>query len=252
MRMIRKKKRAERRIVAEGGLPQMGPGHYLDYLPILHQDVKPEVYFEIGTESGASMTFADCEVIAVDPTFQIDPAAYIGRRIIHLYQMPSDDFFAADALARLADRVDLAFLDGMHLFEYLLRDFINIEKHMNPDGAVAMHDCVPFSFQAAEREWDRSKTASWTGDVWKIIPILKEYRPDLDVSTYSLAPSGLVVVRGLDPRNTVLTDRYNEILARYIEVSLSDYGVETFTNELGLTDPFAQSKEKKNLAEPAT
>ncbi|MGB3148085.1 MAG: glycosyltransferase, partial [Paracoccaceae bacterium] len=134
--------------------------------------------------------------------------------------------FASRLLDRLGLKIDLAFLDGMHLFEYLLRDFINTERHMAPDGLVTLHDCVPFNRVMAERDWDRAKTRSWTGDVWKLVPILRAYRPDLTVEVLDLAPTGLVTVRNLDPENTSLADQYDEIVSKYLNVTLADFGLE--------------------------
>lgn len=217
----------------------MGPGHYLQYLPVLHAEIEPEVYLEVGTESGASLSFSRATSIAVDPAFKIDPQAFAGKSQIYLFQQKSDDFFASDIMGRLGHKVDLAFLDGMHLFEYLLRDFINTERLMNRDGVIAMHDCVPFTRLAAEREWDPNKTVSWVGDVWKIIPILKIYRPDLRLDVLSLAPSGLVCVRGLNPDNRVLSDNYDRILAEYSDLDLDGFGAEKFTSLCAPVDPFA-------------
>jgi hypothetical protein len=202
--------------------------HYLSYLKQLHETVKPKVYFEIGTESGASLSFANCTSIAVDPQFQLQADVSRNKPELHQYQGTSDDFFASKMLDRLGLKVDLAFLDGMHLFEYLLRDFMNIEKSMSKDGMLTMHDCVPFNAAVALRDWDRDMTKSWTGDVWKVIPILREYRPDLDVKVLDLAPTGLVVVTGFDPENTSLEIHYDEILSRFTQMTLDDFGLEAF------------------------
>jgi len=54
---------------------------------------------------------------------------------------------------------------------------------------------------------------AWTGDVWKILYAFKLFRPDLRVSILDCPPTGLVAVRGLDPSSTVLSSRYEEVLA---------------------------------------
>ena len=48
--------------------------------------------------------------------------------------MTSDDFFASHDLAQvLGGRpVDLAYIDGMHQFEFALRDFMNLERYVGP------------------------------------------------------------------------------------------------------------------------
>ena len=56
-----------------------------------------------------------------------------------------------------------------------------------------------------------------SGDVWKVVSILREYRPDLRIKIVATAPSGLCVVRGLDPASRVLGDRLDEIVERYRE-----------------------------------
>jgi hypothetical protein len=51
--------------------------------------------------------------------------------------------------------------------------------------------------------------------VWKLVPCLKHYRPDLDVFTIPAPPTGLTVVVGLDPSSRVLTERYEEAVERF-------------------------------------
>ena len=56
--------------------------------------------------------------------------------------------------------------------------------------------------------------------MWKIIPCLREFRPDLHVFTIATPPSGLGVVSRLDSRSTVLIDRFDEIVSRYISLEV--------------------------------
>jgi hypothetical protein len=55
------------------------------------------------------------------------------------------------------------------------------------------------------------------GDVWKALEALLDYRQDLRVSVVPTAPSGLVIVRGLDPGSRVLFEKHDEIVSRYRE-----------------------------------
>jgi hypothetical protein len=59
----------------------------------------------------------------------------------------------------------------------------------------------------------------WTGDVWKIIPCLREFRPDLRITTLGAAPSGLGVIQGLDPSSRVLEGVYDRAVERYRDLS---------------------------------
>jgi hypothetical protein len=132
----------------------------------------------------------------------------------------SDDYFADhDVRAELGGLpIDLAFIDGMHQFEFALRDFINIEKHCSAQSTVLIHDCYPLTRLTAERE---RKTLFWSGDVWRLILILRKYRPDLSVNVLATAPTGLGVVRGLDPGSSVLAERMQEIVDEYLALDYS-------------------------------
>ena len=48
--------------------------------------------------------------------------------------------------------MDFAFIDGMHLFEFALRDFMNLERHCTPQSVIMVHDCYPTEREHAERE----------------------------------------------------------------------------------------------------
>ncbi|MGR3511218.1 MAG: glycosyltransferase family protein [Paracoccaceae bacterium] len=231
--------RDELRIVPEDGFPTLGKTHYFALLQELHQKLQPDVYLEIGSESGASLSLATCLTFAVDPNFQIE-ADVMGRKPgLILQQCTSDDFFASGLLERLGVKIDLAFLDGMHLFEYLLADFTNTERNMSSDGVILMHDCVPFSAAGARRDWDRRATRSWTGDVWKLLPILREYRPDLTIVTHDTPPSGLVMVTGLNPSDRVLEEKRDEILSRFNDMEFEDLGSNTFADAANIV-PYAR------------
>ncbi|MFD1509696.1 class I SAM-dependent methyltransferase [Lacimonas salitolerans] len=199
---------------------------YLRFLENMHKHLQPEWYLEVGTAQGASLKLATCKVMAIDPRFQIQPDNMGGRPQTHLFETTSDEFFASGIARQLASTIDLAFLDGMHLFEYLLRDFINTEKLCRPDSVIVLHDLVPPTYIAAERDWDRKRTKQWTGDVWKVGVILKEYRPDLDLRVANCRPTGLGVITSLNPDDTTLEDNYDEIVARFMDMSLDDYGTE--------------------------
>lgn len=231
------KKKSESRLVSSEGFPQIGSVHYFDLLEKLHKDIQPKTYFEIGTESGASLSLANCTSYAVDPKFKLKADVTGAKDAVYLFQGTSDDFFASDLATKMKPKLDFAFLDGMHLFEYLLRDFINCEKLMAKNGQIAMHDCVPFNFLAAERVWNKRKTKSWTGDVWKVVAILKEFRTDLTIDVYDVKPSGLVVIGNLDPKNTTLEDNYGAIEKKWLDVSLEEYGLDRLNDMLNV-QPF--------------
>src|SRR5262249_23021015 len=114
-----------------------------------------------------------------------------------LCQQTSDDFFSSqDLLSILKGRPDLIFLDGMHLFEFLLRDFYNCEKLADRNTLIMMHDCMPLNAEMADRSevraYEQGKNTTypgyWTGDVWKIVRILQKYRPELKMACLECPP----------------------------------------------------------------
>jgi len=190
------------------------PGEfYYDMLKRFHARFKPRSYFEIGVYKGASILLANPPtiVVGVDPEPRLLEAP---KTICKIFPLRSDDYFASrDVRQDLeTDAIDLAFIDGLHTFDQVLRDFINVEKFAGEDTIVLIHDCFAIDDLTADRV---RKTLFWTGDTWKIIPILREFRRDLNVFTIAAPGSGLGVVSGLDPRSTVLADSFDQIVARY-------------------------------------
>lgn len=186
--------------------------NYLDALNILHDRLRPANYVEIGCRAGRSLALARCPALAVDPDFQIDSPLTAPTR---LFRQTSDDFFANhDLSALLGGPVDFAFIDGMHLVEFALRDFINLEAHAHPGTVVVIDDVVPDDIAWATRE---RKTQAWTGDVYRLIPLLRHYRPDLEIAVFEAQigrfGKGLAVISGLDPDNRVLPESYEAIAA---------------------------------------
>lgn len=189
-----------------------GARPYLDVLKDLHAIVAPRTYLEIGVRKGASLALSTAPSIAIDPA----PELASQGPDVALYRCTSDDFFFFHARAAVTRPVDLAFLDGMHLAEYLYRDFINVERIMRPGGAVVIDDVLPSHPVQARRE---RTSRAWTGDVWRFAELLAEKRPDLDLTWLDAAPSGLLLVTGLSPSNRVLWDNYNPLLRTLSETA---------------------------------
>jgi hypothetical protein len=215
--------------------------NYLLLLKAIHRHLRPKSYLEIGSEQGASLSLAECASIAVDPAFQIKRDVIRKKPSFHAYQMTSDAFFrTVDPTVVLGDRIDFAFLDGMHLYEFLLRDFINTERYCRRNSLIALHDCVPSDVPMTRRAQNgpEKELSSWpfwwTGDVWKLVPLLKNYRPDLSIAVADAAPTGLVLITNLDPTSTVLEGCYSEILRDMADVDLAAYGLDRLVKECDL------------------
>jgi hypothetical protein len=170
----------------------------------LHEKTRPRTYLEIGIRTGRSLTLSRARSIGVDPVFKIDNPIHCD---VQLIKATSDDFFAGDDPLAHFDgiAVDLAFIDGMHLSEFALRDFINIEPFMADTGVVVLDDVLPRNGLEAARD---RKTGPWTGDVYKVAEILRRRRPDLVVLLVNTEPTGTAVVVGVDQASTVLKEAY--------------------------------------------
>jgi hypothetical protein len=131
----------------------------------------------------------------------------------------------------LGGPVDLGFVDGMHLAEFALRDFIGLERichhptwrparsdlvspvQVRPSPSVIVFDDVlPTTRAMAART---QCPGDWTGDVWRVEAILSTFRPDLDTLLVDTAPTGLLIVRNVNPADRVLTARAADIATRW-------------------------------------
>jgi tetratricopeptide (TPR) repeat protein len=199
---------------------RMAGDDYYVWLNRLQTALTPEVYVEIGVADGLSLALArpPTEAIGVDPAPTVISTL---RANTHIFAETSDEFFAKRRLDGFLQGkpIKLAFVDGLHSFEQALRAFMNLEKHCGPGSAILLHDTVPLDEITQRRE---RQTHFWTGDVWKILPCLKAYRPDLEIFTIETAPTGLTVIVGLDPSSGVLADAYDEAVARFIDMPFAD------------------------------
>ncbi|WBU60709.1 hypothetical protein [Paracoccus albus] len=210
---------------------------YLNFLSQLHSEMLFDTYFEIGTNRGNSLYPSRSRTVAVDPYFRVERNAIGVKPELHFFQCSSDEFFERDFLKRNGMSISFGFLDGMHLSEYLLRDFINAERNCREGSVLALHDCCPFSYKMLTRDTENLPfREAWTGDVWKLIPILSEHRPDLKLTVLNCKPTGLVIVSGLDPENDTLSRKYDKIVEKWVGIDLEDYGVTRFNDLFEYTD----------------
>lgn len=189
---------------------------YLEFLAKAHEILKPRGYLEIGVRYGDSLRLAQCPAIGIDPAYQIaglDPRKLIqAQGLATIYSDTSNGFFSSISDEVLGDffDIDFAFIDGMHLIENALRDFINIEDYSNPRTVVAFDDVLPYNQAIAARN---QPPGDWTGDVWKMIPILDTFRPDLAYVLVNTQPTGLLFVTNLDAESSTLDTHFDDIMA---------------------------------------
>jgi Methyltransferase domain len=194
---------------------------YFDVLAELHETRRPRTYLEIGVFQGDSLKLARADTVrvGVDPEPLLSPADAGG---CILETTTSDEFFAGDRPAELFGGlpVDLTFIDGMHLFEYALRDFTNAESLSGPDSLIVLHDCLPRDAATSTRD---SRDGFWTGDVWKLVLCLLDHRADLDLFMIDAPPTGLLCARALDRASPVLRSGYDALLEQYGALEFADW-----------------------------
>ena len=198
-----------------GGAPDenhcWGDGHKHDLLAFMHEQLEPRLYLEIGVDGGASLTRARGRAIGVDPRPKLALKHPLNEHTT-IVSLSSDAFFRERAAALLQPPPDLVFIDGMHLFEFALRDFMNVERHAHPATLVVIDDIYPCHPTQAAR---RRRSGAWTGDIWKLHRILRERRPDLTLIALNAHTTGLLLIAGLDPDNRVLEACYSTEVRRH-------------------------------------
>ncbi len=198
---------------------RMPAEHYLVWLQWLYDLLAPSTALEIGIFHGHSLALhrPPTVVIGVDPEPVVSQPL---RTETHIFAETSDTFFASRRLEALLDGrvLSLGFIDGLHLFEQALRDFMNLEARCGPDSTILIHDTVPLDEPTQRRT---RETQFHTGDVWRAILCLKKYRSDLRVFTISTPPTGLTVVTGLDPGSRRLQTHYDEYVAEFLAIPFS-------------------------------
>ena len=212
-----------------------GPNYY-EVLRWLHEDLRPDSYVEIGVGRGHSLALAMPPTIAVgiDPCPQVDDCRRTETRVV---AMPSSEFFAKHTLREFvgANHFSLAFVDGLHQFEQAVDDIFNLEVYAQPESVIAVHDTIPLDERSAGRT---PRTTFHTGDVWKVVPFLRQFRPDLEVVTVRTGPSGLTLIRRLDgsrkksQADTEAIGRFRELPWEYYSQHCKD-SLHTVPNERG-------------------
>ena len=214
------------------------PKEHYHLLHAAHCLLRPRRYVEIGVSNGKSLSLTQqgSSVLGVDPlTGDVDHLFFHSPNATPtLFKLTSNEFFQNDCMNTIWGTLpfDMAFIDGLHLFEQALMDFIHLEQRSSPDSIIFIHDCLPINITGAERE---RTTMVWTGDVWKVIHCLKQVRPDLEIVTFPVRPSGLAMVRRLDSSSKLLSTQFDTIVTHFLNAKLPEDMPERF-RLLNVTD----------------
>lgn len=184
----------------------------LEIIQTLMQKKNLKNYLEIGVFNGhIFFRIRSNFKLAVDPEFRFDNWRIWGKTLINPYNLynqyfskTSDAFFNEDAQRAINNKkIDIALIDGMHEYDYALRDVENTLKYLSDDGVIIMHDCNPLSKNAASsfKEWEERKFAdTWNGDVWKVILHMQSLRNDVHAFTLDCDHGLGIITKGKPER----------------------------------------------------
>ena len=172
--------------------------------------INAKTYLEIGVEFGSTFSKVKGKrKIAVDPELKISRKRKLANALsfskVKYFEMTSDEFFAKQGDLFNQQKIDVAFVDGLHIYQQSLRDIENCLRFLSDKGVIVAHDCNPMNEASAapSRETtERAGERKWSGDVWKTIVHLRSKRPDLSIFTLD-CDYGLGIIRKSKPENTL-------------------------------------------------
>lgn len=136
-------------------------------------------YLEIGYQQGINYNKINIKnKTAVDPSplmnistndVDIINGIYVERKN-NLYLTTSDLFFQ-----KFTYKYDIIFIDGLHTYDQVKKDFDNSIKSLNPNGVIVLHDMNPDDvfyngsiITGEERSKSFDEGGQWNGDCFKL------------------------------------------------------------------------------------
>jgi hypothetical protein len=97
--------------------------------------------------------------------------------VIHplVWRKTSDAFFQLNK-----DKFDLIFIDGLHEYEQVKKDFLNALECLNDKGFIMLHDTLPMQEETTKVP---RVTKVWHGDVYKFVLELHKYAKFVTINT---------------------------------------------------------------------
>jgi hypothetical protein len=135
-----------------------------EYVELSHYDIIPPIVDFVGADSYLEIGCADNQCfdrVQVKHKVGVDPL--MGGT----HRMTSDEFFANSD-----EKFDVIFIDGLHTYQQVKKDYENARLRINPHGLIFFHDVLPDNRYAA---WPTKRgrpkienVIAWNGDVWRI------------------------------------------------------------------------------------
>lgn len=111
-------------------------------------------YLEIGYQQGICF-----DSVNITSKTAVDPSP-LRQGESSLLLMNSDDFFNQNQ-----NKFDIIFIDGLHTYEQVKKDFDNSIKSLNNGGVIVLHDMNP---STEERAKSFNEGGVWNGDCFKL------------------------------------------------------------------------------------
>lgn len=150
-------------------------------------------YLEIGCNLNQVFDFVNCpHKVGVDPAR--------GGTL----RMTSDEYFATHN-----EKFDVIFIDGLHYYEQVKKDFENSIRVLNNNGMIIFHDMLPLNpkWAVVPVPENLETYGCWMGDVWKMAFDLIAM-PDIKFRLVMMDNGCGVVTKGR--QEPIVLDRKNE------------------------------------------
>ena len=231
---------------------------YVSRINSIAKAVNAKNYLEIGVCKGETFVFIDIDTkIAVDPNFLFDTKQFQSNKVL-FFNETSDAFFTKLSAAQNVDcdstserkflnvpkTFDVIFIDGLHTYEQVLRDFENSLPYSHEKTVWIIDDTVPcdpysvYTDQQKVLEW-RAQAAlegqEWHGDVYKIVFALHDRYKNFSYCTVFNGNPQTVVWRSSESNRTSLFTpdeinnldyfsllRHSDVLMPVVEENLLD------------------------------
>ncbi len=156
---------------------------------VLARRLGAKSYLEIGVNQG--VTFRDVAIerrTGVDVKFLFDTAA-LANANTDFHTVTSDNYFNTLPMSRT---FDIVFIDGLHVFEQVIRDFSNTVCHSHRRSVIILDDTLPSDVYSSLRD-DRQahhfrhlsgdNSNAWHGDVYKAVAYIHDFWPGINYRT---------------------------------------------------------------------
>ena len=178
----------------------------IDVIQKLIDAKRAKTYLEIGVEYQACfLQIKAPRKIAVDPRFIFWDKKTMAKRYLKnlwsnifnkYYEMTSDDFFRTQPQLFSKRKIDVAFIDGLHEYNQVVRDVNNCLERLG-EGVIVLHDCNPNSEEEALlSDHLPAPDRAWMGDTWKAVVHFRSCRNDLNIFVLDTDAGLGIITRG--------------------------------------------------------